>query len=139
MAKRDYAQAAGRFLTALRRTRAGLEQQRERILDRAANAPRLLPGSPFEVINLTGTNDNDLDYYIYELARLQDLGKSIIKVFGQPQELIDARDAFDAGIPNLRVIRNPLTHPNDNDELDGVAFFSSVVYLRSDGGAEKSV
>lgn len=134
MAKRDLDKAASRFLNALRRTGAGLEKQRERILDRAANSPRLVADGPYEVINLTGDNDgNDLDYYIYELARLQDLGKSIIKVFNQPEALVDARAAFEAGIPNLRVIRDPLTHPNDNDELDEVAFFSSVVKLKPDG------
>jgi hypothetical protein len=47
-----------------------LEQQRQRILDRAANAPRLLPDRQFPVIDLTGDPGNDLDYYIYGLARL---------------------------------------------------------------------
>lgn len=79
MVKRDLDKAASRFLNALRRTGAGLQKQRERILDQAANAPRLLPDSPYEFINLTGDDGNDPDYYIYELARLQDLGKSIIK------------------------------------------------------------
>jgi hypothetical protein len=139
MVKRDLDKAASRFLNALRRTGAGLEKQRERILDRAAKVPRLLHDSPYEVINLTGDDGNDLDYYIYELARLQDLGKSIIKVFGKPQDLVDAQTTFDAGIPNLRLIRNPLTHPNDNDGLDEVAFFSSVVNLKPDGSVQQLV
>lgn len=75
MAKRDLNRSARRFLSALRRTGAGLEKQRERIMARADDAPRLLPGEPYEVINLTGDEGNDLDYYIYELARLQDLGQ----------------------------------------------------------------
>lgn len=139
MAKRDLDKSASRFLNALRRTSAGLEQQRQRILDHAAEAPRLLPDSQFPVINLTGDPGNDLDCYIYELARLQDMGKSIIKVFGQPQELVDAQAEFDVGIPNLRVIRNPLTHPNDNDELDEVAWFSSAVKLKPDNSVEELV
>jgi anion-transporting ArsA/GET3 family ATPase len=139
MAKRDLDKSASRFLNALRRTAAGLEQQRQRILDRAATAPRLLPDSQFPVIDLTGDPENDLDYYIYELARLQDIGKSMIKIFGQPQELLDAQAKFDVGIPNLRVIRNPLTHPNDNDELDEVAWFSSAVKLKPDGSVEELI
>jgi hypothetical protein len=139
MAKRDLDKSASRFLNALWRISPGLEQQRRRILDRAANAPRLLPDSQFPVIDLTGDPGNDLDYYIYELARLQDIGKAIIRVFGQPQELVDAQARFEAGIPNLRVIRNPLTHPNDNDELDEVAWFSSAVKLKPDGSVEELV
>lgn len=139
MAKRDLDKSASRFLNALRRISAGLKLQRQRILDRAANAPRLLPDSQFPVIDLTGDPGNDLDYYIYELARLQDIGKAIIKVFGQPQELVDAQARFEADIPNLRVIRNALTHPNDNDELDEVAWFSSAVKLKPGGGVEELV
>lgn len=139
MAKRDLDTSATRFLNALRRTGAGLEQQRQRILDRAATAPRLLPDSQFPVVDLTGDLGNDLDYYIYELGRLQDIGKSIIKVFGQPRELLDAQGKFDAGIPSLRVIRNPLTHPNDNDELDEVAWFSSAVKFKPDGSVEELI
>jgi len=111
------------------------QRQRQRILDRAAKAPRRLPDSQFPV-SLTGDPGNDLDYYIYELARLQDMGKSIIKVFGQPQERVDAQAEFVVGIPKLRVIRDPLTHPNDNDELDEVAWFSSAVKLKPDGSVE---
>ncbi|MFI5590080.1 hypothetical protein ACIA5G_33885 [Amycolatopsis sp. NPDC051758] len=136
MPKRDFDKAASRFLSALRRTGAGLEKQRHRILDRSANAPRILPDSPHEVIDLTGDDGNDLDYYVYELARLRAVGISIIKIFGQPQELLDAQRSFEASIPHLRDIRNPLTHPNDNDELDEVAFFSAVVKLQSDGSAQ---
>ena len=139
MAKRDLDKSASRFLNALRRTSAGLEQQRQRVLDRAASAPRLPLDSQFPVIDLTGDPGNDLDYYIYELARLQDIGKSIIKVFGQARELVEAQAKFEAGIPNLRVIRNPLTHPNDNDELDEVAWFSSAVKLKPDGSVETLV
>lgn len=70
MAKRDLDKSDSRFLNALWRISAGLEQQRQRILDRAANAPRLLPDRQFPVIDLTGDPGNDLDYYIYGLARL---------------------------------------------------------------------
>jgi anion-transporting ArsA/GET3 family ATPase len=65
MVKRDLDKSASRFLNALRRTSAGLEQQRQRLLDRAASAPRLPLDGQFPVIDLTGDLGNDLDYYIY--------------------------------------------------------------------------
>lgn len=136
MAKRDLDKAASRFLTALSRIESGLVLQRQRILDLAASAPRLLPESQTPVLDLTGDVGNDLDYYIYELARLQDTGRSIIKVFGRPPGLIDAQSAFESGIPNLRTIRNSITHPNDNDSLDDVAWFTSAVKLKRDGRVE---
>jgi hypothetical protein len=95
---RDPDKAASRFLTALRRNAQGLENQRQRILDRESNAERLLPDDSMPVINYGTDPGLDLDYYIYELARLQDVGKSVIKVFGQPPELVEARDKFEAGI-----------------------------------------
>ncbi len=143
MATKDLDKAASRFLTALRRTGAGLETQRQRILDRAANAPRLLPDGPIEVINRTGDTGNDLDYYVFELARLQDIGTSLAKVFGRAlrpqQDLIDAKDAFEASIPRLRELRNPLTHPNDDAKLDNVGWFNSVISLEPDGRASDLV
>ncbi|MFD4640763.1 hypothetical protein ACFWN2_25840 [Lentzea sp. NPDC058436] len=136
---RDYDRAASRFLEALRRIGAGIVRQRERILDRADNAPRLLPGSPHEVIDLTGDEGNDLDYYIFELARLNEVGKSVIRVFGRPQELLDAQRAFEDVLPSLREIRNSLIHPNDNEKLDNVAFFSSVLELLPGGEVRQLV
>lgn len=137
-AARDFDTAATRFLNALRRTGEGLELQRQRILDRAAAAPELLPNDPTSAVLLTGP-DNDLDYYIYELSRLNGLGESIIKVFGKPNvrlrpdTLINAQNDFRAAIPALRDIRNALTHPNDNDQLDDYVTFSAGVRLRPDG------
>jgi hypothetical protein len=137
MATRDLDKTASRFLNALRRTGAGLECQRQRIVQRAANAPRLLPGGPVEVIDLTGDTGSDLDYYIFELARLQDIGKALATVFGRvlgPQQgLLEAQAVFEAAIPRLREIRNPLTHPNDDEKLDQVGWFSSVVSTAPDG------
>lgn len=129
MAKRDLDKAASRFLAAMRRIETGLVQQQQRIVDAAADAPRLLAGSPYEVVDLTGVPGNDLDYYVYELGRLRAVGTSVIKIFGQPQELIDALAAFDVAIPRLKEIRDPLTHPNDSEQLDSVAWFSSLVRL----------
>ena len=139
MAKRDYDKAASRFLNALRRIQHGLVTQQQRVLDRAARAPRLLPDSPIEVVDLTGAPGNARAYYIYELARLSEAGKSIVKVFGRPPELLAAQNVFENGIPKLRDIRNPLTHPNDNDELDEVVWFSSVVNIKPDGRVEELV
>lgn len=139
MPKRDLDKSASRFLNALRRTGAGLEVQRERIVRRAATAPRILPGTPWEAADLTGDPGNDLDYYIYELARLQDLGRAVIRVFGSPGPLVEAEEKLGSAIPKLKTIRNPLTHPSDNDELDQVAWFSAVVNLLPDGSVERLV
>lgn len=129
---RDFDTAASRFLNALRRTGEGLDLQRQRILDRASAAPELLPGDPISPILLTGP-DNDLDYYIFELGRLDGLGVSIIKVFGKPDDLINAQTDFRVTIPALKKIRNALTHPNDDDRLDDYVTFSAGVRLRRDG------
>lgn len=60
--KRDLDKATSRFLAALRRIETGLVQLQRRTLDAAANAPRLLPGSPYEVIGPTGVLGSDLSY-----------------------------------------------------------------------------
>ncbi|MDQ3676335.1 MAG: hypothetical protein M3401_05955 [Actinomycetota bacterium] len=136
MTPSDAARARSRFLAALRRIAKGLETQRGRIMRRAAEAPKRFGGTDHEVTDLTGDPGNDLDYYIYELARLQDLARTISKTFGQPDEIVDALAKFDQAVPNLRGIRNPLTHPSDNSRLDGVAWFDSVVKLLPNGAVE---
>lgn len=135
---RDLDRSASRFLSFLHRITSGIEKQQQRIVSRAANAPRI-PGGPFEVIDLTGDAGNDIDYYVYELGRLDAVGDSILKIFGPDDELEAAQEAFRTAIPKLREIRNPLTHPNDNDELDAVTWFSSIVRLRPDGSVESLV
>ena len=137
--KRDLDELASRFLNALWRISAGLEQQRQRSSIAPPAPPRLLGDSQTPVIDLTGEPGNDLDYYIYELARLQAVGNSIVPCFGQPPELVDAQKKFGEAFPKLSTIRNPLTHPNDNDELDEVAWFSSAVKLKPDGSVETLV
>jgi hypothetical protein len=127
MAPRDYEKAAQRFMFAARRTTKGLKLQKGRIEWEAENAPEILPGSEVKVRVLDSDKSTDIDYYIYELARLEDIGKSVIKVFGRPPELVDAQAAFDQAIPLLRKARNPLTHPNDTDEMEGFMWFSSLV------------
>jgi hypothetical protein len=136
MPTKDADLARSRFLAAVKRIRAGLGLQRSRILDRAAIAPRVLEGSPYEVINLTDTPDNDLDYYAYELGRLQDAAREMAKVFTNPKEVTEALATFDAALPNLRAARNPLTHPSDDARLDNVAWFSALVRLRGNGSVE---
>ena len=138
MVKRDLNKSAERFQRALRRTVFGLERQRQRVVDFADSSPKIQAGD-IEVINLGSDPGYDLDYYIYELARLKAIGHSATKVFGQPSELLGAAKTFDDGIPGLRDIRNPLTHPNDNDELDEVAWFSAVVKLKPGGGVQHIV
>jgi len=67
------------------------------------------------------------------------VGRSVIKVYDMPQELVDAQAVFNERIPKLKEIRDPLTHPNDNDELDDVGWFSSVGRLGDDGRFESFV
>ncbi|MGW5452280.1 hypothetical protein [Nocardia sp. NPDC003979] len=136
MPTQDVDRARSRFLTAITRIQTGIERQRSRVLGHAASAPRLLEGTPEEVINLTGTPDSDLDYYAFELVRLQDAGREMLKVFGKPQIVKDALSAFDAALPNLRAVRNPLAHPSDDARLDDVNWFSALVRLRNDGSVE---
>lgn len=133
-ANRDLDQSASRFLRMLRHTKAGLELQHRRVLEREANAP-LLNVTPEATVYDADDEGNDLDYYTYELARLRAMGTSIARVFGEAS-LEHAGDALEAAIPALRTIRNPLTHPNDDDRLDDVVWFGSLVRLSPDGRVE---
>jgi hypothetical protein len=135
MPQSDRSAVKRRFEFMATRITTGLELQRQRIQDCYDRAPRLLPGSTIEVVDLTADRDrgNDLDYYIYELGRLQDAGREILKAFDRPQAVVDALEAFDRAIPNLRRIRNPLTHTDGTDRLDNVTWFSSVVALEGVG------
>jgi hypothetical protein len=45
--------------------------------------------------------------------------RTISKTVDQPDEIVDALAKFDQAVPNLRGIRNPLTHPSDDSRLDG--------------------
>jgi hypothetical protein len=125
-----------RFAAAHRRITAGIELQRRRIIARTEQAPTLSSGGDRELRDHRGDPGNDLDYYIYELARLQDLARALNKVFGRPREVVEALAAFEAAIPALRRVRNPLTHPSDDKRLDGVAWFDAVVRLRPRGEVE---
>jgi hypothetical protein len=136
MATKDPPKAYARLLAAHRRIIHGLEVQHRRITSRAAGAPKLSAGSGIDVTDLRGDPGNDIDYYVYELARLQDLAKEIGRVFGDPAEVADALGAFDRAIPALRRLRNPLTHPTDDERLDAVAWFDSVVKLQPGGAVE---
>ena len=136
MVTKDPDRARSRFITAARRIVAGIEQQRSRIEERSAGAPKLLEGTPHEVTIFTTDCDNDLDYYVYELVRLQDLTREAITAFDKSQELVDALAAFDAAILKLRELRNPLTHTSDDARLDDVMWFDAHVRLRPDGSVE---
>jgi hypothetical protein len=75
MSTKDPAKARDRFLAAVRRITHGLELQRQRIVSRTADAPTLAVEAGREVIDLRGDPGSDIDYYVYELARLQDLAR----------------------------------------------------------------
>jgi hypothetical protein len=133
MSTRDPRKARSRFSAANRRITHGLITQRQRIVDRTARAPRLAGAPSVELIDLRGDLGTDIDYYVYELARLRELAGEIISAFDRPREVVDALDAFETAIPALRSIRNPLTHPSDDDRLDDVAWFDAVLRLRPHG------
>ncbi len=135
----DPARARSRYRRAIERTREGLIRQRQRQQERYDAAPRLIPDNPIPIVDMRGDHGLDLDYYIYELGRLQDIAREMLRSFDGPAEVVTALEAFDAGIPNLRRIRNPLTHVDDTARLDDVAWFSSVVLLSDFGRSEDLV
>lgn len=132
----DLDRARSRFIQAVKRFIAGARLEKDRLHDMTASAPRLLEGTQHEIVNLTSLPDNDLDYYIYELGRLQDAARGIIKVFDSPPEVVDALATFNAAVPNLRAARNPLTHASNDARLDDVAWLSALVRLRSNGSVD---
>ena len=136
VATTDGEKARARFLHALRRIASGLDTQRGRIMARTASTPKLFAGTGQEETDLTGDPCNDLDYYIYELARLRELAREINKAFDSPVDTVDALAAFEEASPALREIRNPLTHPSDDKRLDNVAWFDAVVRLLPHGAVE---
>ena len=107
--------------------------QRKRTMTATAAAPRLLAGTPYEAVDLTGVPGSDLDYYVYELGRLQDVAREMIKVFDAPPDVVCALDVFDAAVPNLRAARNPLTHASDDARLDDVGWMSAVIRFGPSG------
>ena len=55
-------------------------RQRARLLRDAAEARRLLPDTTDEIVDLTGTFVNDLDYYVYDMGR----ARAMVKAMGRP-------------------------------------------------------
>lgn len=132
MATADPDRARLRFIFAITRFINGARLEKERLRRRGKEAPRLPPG----IVDLTDSPGNDLDYYIYELGRLQDAAREICKIFDSPPEVVDALATFDGAIPHLREARNPLTHPSDDKRLDNVAWFDALVRLWANGSVE---
>lgn len=135
MPSKDPDKARSRFIMMVKRFQAGIRQQRERVLKATDEAPRLLAGTPQEVVDLTSVKENDLDYYVYELCRLRDAAREMLKVFDSPPEIAAALQAFDDAIPELRKVRNPLTHASDDARLDDVGSFTAVMRFQMDGRA----
>ncbi len=136
MSSKDVDRAHSRFIAAVKRIRAGLMLERGRIIGGADAAPVLFEGQPYQVKDLTNVPENDIDYYAFELGRLQDAAREMIKVFDSPPEVVAALDNFDVALPKLRQARNPLTHPSDDARLDRAAWFSAFVNLHPDGRVE---
>jgi hypothetical protein len=129
----DHARLASRLAYAVNHVISGLRMQRDRIAEHERTAPRFLEGEPTEITDLTGTPPQDLDYYVMELGRLQELAKTAKKKFSDSTEVRDALAAFDEAIPHLRLARNIVTHPQDPRYAD-TANFTSFVRLEPDGG-----
>lgn len=129
-------QAASRIVNATNRVMEGLRLQRQRILKHSDEAPRLLEGTPEETVNLSDAPTCDLDYYIYEMGRLQDLARTTLEIFDHPSEVASALTAFDEAVPNPRKARNPLTHQGGDGRLDNMAWFSAFVRLEPGGKVE---
>ncbi len=93
--------AVPRFTSAARRIRAGIVQQKRRLDERQSSTKGMHVGA-HEVLDFSDDEGLDLDYYAYELVRLQTLTEVTIKVFKQPQALIDALDDFKTHSPTSR-------------------------------------
>lgn len=119
---------------------------------REAHLPRLLQGTEHEVVDFTDSFANDVDYYIYELGRLQDLVQDealiVFSVSNElrtnssepsrvaPRELGEALNDFLTAIPMLKETRNALTHLDDTIRMDDFGSFSAAVRFESDGGVQ---
>jgi hypothetical protein len=136
MPSKDPDKARSRFITAVKRFQTGIRLQRLRMLDAEENIPKLLPGSENELKFFAHLPANDLDYYVYELGRLQDAAREIIKVFDEPVGVVAALERFNETIPKLREARNPLTHASDDARLDNVGSFSAVIRFIDYGNME---
>ena len=136
MASKSLDRARSRFISAIRRIDVGLQLQKRRLDHQGASAPRLMEDTEYEVVDHTDVPGVDLDYYIYELGRLQDVAREVIKVFDSPNVIIRALNDFDESIPNLRRARNPLTHPSDDSRLDDFGWFAALVRLLPNGNVQ---
>jgi hypothetical protein len=133
MVSKDLGRAVDRFLASSSRIRRGLTMQRARILCGAADAPRLLPGTTEEVVDLSGTFANDVDYYVYEMGRLRAMVKAMGRPLDDPERLTEALRAFDEAVPHLKDLRDARTHPVDSDRLDDVGTMTAAIRFNVDG------
>ena len=115
-------EAVDQYMAVNRRIREGLELQRDRLLQRKSAIREHLDEY------ILGPS-NDLDYYIYELARLQDLARTIAREFHAAQPVAVALKTFDVAIPHLRKLRNPLTHPSNDKRLDNIKYLVSAEHV----------
>lgn len=132
----DPDRARSRFIQAINRFLPGAWLQKRRLEAQSASAPRLLPGTEYEVVDLTGVPDNDLASTSTSLGRLQDAAREVITVFDRPVEVVAALAEFDGAIPRLREARNPLTHASDDSRLDDAAWLSAFMHLKPGGKVE---
>jgi len=136
MATQDPDRAISRYLSGLRRIRSGIEIQRGRVLELKQSAPRIRAGG-HEIVDYTGNEGLDLDYYVFEMVRLRDIGRSIRGSFKDEREDIQVMlDRFDERVPRLGQIRNALVHIVDRDHLDDVMWFESVLRRLPGGRVE---
>lgn len=128
-----------RLIAGVKRSIAGANLQRDRIIDAAANAPRPHAHIGVDYADLSDVPVNDLDHYIFELGRLRLVSQEIIRIFGKPPAVQKALDCLDAAVPELWDMRNALMHADERDRLDRVESFSQLVRFTDQGEAETLV
>ncbi|OZD77251.1 hypothetical protein CH260_08445 [Rhodococcus sp. 05-2256-B2] len=132
----DTEAAITRFLRGIRRVTAGLNMQQKKIADNDRVIQELAAQHPESLADFTGSPENDVDYYIYELGRLTALAREISNFFKSPTELVTALAQFEREVPKLKQVRNPLTHLDRTARLDRFATFSKAVNIHDDGTIE---
>lgn len=132
----DTEAAIARFLGGIRRVTAGLNMQQQKIANNDRVIRELAAQHPDGLADFTGSPENDVDYYVYELGRLTALAREISNFFKSPPKLVSALTQFELDVPKLKQVRNPLTHLDRTARLDKFVTFSNAVNIHDDGTIE---
>lgn len=124
----------GRLLAATDRCISGARLCLERINSIDAAGARDIGGVP--LVNLVGSPTHDLDYWLYESFRLQDVADEVKKLDDPHTPSITAALAeLDRVCPRLRSMRNAITHIDEPDHrLANTSWFGPFLIRRLPGG-----